>query len=100
MDTSLKIFSVRKTRNIRVLTVFSALFLSLYLGFLLPSHHHDDGQEHEDCSLCVAQVQPSLAEFTFSMPVPVVVTSEAVLQPACICKPSIVTGYQTRAPPA
>lgn len=35
-----------------------ALLLCFYLGGLLPLHHHDDGLEHSDCALCMAQNQP------------------------------------------
>jgi hypothetical protein len=43
----------------KIFSVVAALFLSCYLGFILPEHHHEDGQDHPDCVVCVAQNQLS-----------------------------------------
>ena len=85
-------------RRNRLLSVACTLFLSLYLCVLLPAHHHSDGQEHGDCSLCVAQHQPSIAECTFSMPA-AAIPSEAIQFSVQSCTPAIHTSYQTRGPP-
>jgi hypothetical protein len=53
-------FSQRRIsmRGIRLFSSLCALFLCLYVGAVLPLHHHDDGLEHSDCVLCLAQIQP------------------------------------------
>jgi hypothetical protein len=100
MVRSCKIYSIRKTGLNRPLAVLCALFLSLYLGLILPAHHHSDGQEHDSCSFCVAQHQPSSVEAVFSV-LPVESFVENVLLP-CATKYSIpcTLDYQTRAPPS
>jgi hypothetical protein len=93
------IISIRESWLPRVVTAACTLFLSLYLCVLLPAHHHSDGQEHADCSLCVAQHQPSIAECTFSMPA-AAIPSEVIPLPVKFCMPAIHTSYQTRGPPS
>ena len=39
----------------RAISLICALLLCLYLGVLLPSHTHADGQDHPTCPLCAAQ---------------------------------------------
>jgi len=78
---------------------FIALFLCLYLGLILPAHHHSDGKTHDDCTLCVVQHQPVKAEAVF-VPPAVIVSETVVLFPFVKFRaPSFVSAYRTRAPP-
>jgi hypothetical protein len=95
-----EIFSLRKTRQSRFVVVLYSLFLSLYLGFVLPAHHHSDGQEHNNCSLCIVQHQPSLTEIAFSIPIAAPFLAEVVLVPDHHCILFCHKTYQTRAPPS
>ncbi len=54
--------------DFRLLPMLCSLFLIFYLGVLLPSHHHDDGKEHDDCPLCVAQAQPAESAAVIALP--------------------------------
>jgi hypothetical protein len=99
MARSPEMFSIQQMRGNRLLTAVCTLFLSLYLCVLLPAHHHSDGQEHADCSLCVAQHQPSIAECTFSMPA-AAIPSEAIHFSVQSCTLVVHTPYRTRAPPS
>ena len=44
-----------------------ALLLCLYIGIVLPAHHHSDGKDHPRCLLCMVQSQPAEAA-TVSVP--------------------------------
>jgi hypothetical protein len=58
-------FNFRKRLNI--FSVACAVFLSCYLGFILPLHHHADGTVHEDCAMCVVQNQPADVAIAFCL---------------------------------
>jgi len=49
------LFSMPQVR--KTVSFLFTLFIGLYLGIVLPSHHHDDFKEHFDCSICIAQAQ-------------------------------------------
>jgi hypothetical protein len=100
MVRSSKILSIRKTGLNRPLAVACALFLSLYLGLLLPAHHHSDGQPHDECSLCLAQHQPSSVEAVFSVSPVESIDENGLLMPATRYEIPCTPVYQTRAPPS
>jgi hypothetical protein len=86
-------------QNILLSSCF-VLFISLYIGIILPAHHHTDGQEHSSCSLCLAQHQPSVTEIAFTIPVNEIFVCNAPLTPEQRYLPSPSVSYQTRAPPS
>jgi hypothetical protein len=51
-------FSPRKKFRHRLFPIAIALFLIAFFGYILPSHHHTDGKEHTECSLCKLQSLP------------------------------------------
>jgi hypothetical protein len=100
MVRSSEIILIRKTGLKRSLAVVCALFLSLYLGTILPAHHHSDGQPHEECALCLVQHQPSSVEAVFSvLPVESLVENVLLISATKYEIPCALV-YQTRAPPS
>jgi hypothetical protein len=89
--------TVRKT--IRFLSSACALFLCFYLGAVLPLHHHDDGREHDDCSLCVAQVLPLVVTGIFFFAVFVSAWTEIFVTPFRQNPSRHIDCYHSRAPP-
>lgn len=51
--------SSRKKLHFRLFPITIASFLILFFGYILPSHHHTDGQEHPECALCQLQSTPT-----------------------------------------
>jgi hypothetical protein len=100
MVRSSEIYSIRKTGLNRPHAVVCALFLSLYLGLILPAHHHSDGQEHAGCTLCVSQHQPSIAEIAYSVQIIETFVSDVILTPSHTVAVACCHAYQTRAPPS
>jgi hypothetical protein len=77
-----------------------AIFICLYLGFILPLHHHSDGHDHDNCSLCIVQDQSSKSETVFTLNFFATIFNAVFLAVVVsrVFSPSPV--YRTRAPPA
>jgi hypothetical protein len=85
---------------IRLLSSSCALFLCLYVGAVLPLHHHDDGLEHSDCVLCLAQIQPVETAAIFFIALFVTAWTALIDISVVSTYPNHVDSYQSRAPPA
>jgi hypothetical protein len=80
--------------------IFVCLMLLSFLGEAF--HHHDDGGDHPECSICVATHQKSDNSFSFA---PLELPGELA---GTVCNPSIINIFSKtlfspslgRAPPA
>jgi hypothetical protein len=86
-------------KTIRLLSSSCALFLCLYVGAVLPLHHHDDGLEHSDCVLCLAQIQPVETAAIFFIALFVAAWIELIDLFVVSNYPDIISSYHSRAPP-
>ena len=50
------------------LKIFFSLYICLFLGIVLPAHHHSDGLDHDDCVFCTMQNNAPVAEAVFTLP--------------------------------
>lgn len=83
----------------RFFSICIALFLILFFGVILPSHHHTDGKEHPDCTLCQIQSQPAEAAVVFCL-IFLVTAFLGVAVFNCQSKISeYSSAYHSRAPP-
>lgn len=82
------------------LKIFCSLYILLFLGIALPSHHHSDGIEHGDCAFCIVQKQTPIAETAFSIPTITCIIIEAIEAPQNSYIPLSISSFQSRAPPA
>ena len=85
----------------RLTVLLCTTVLSIYLGIVLPLHHHDDGDTHDECQLCAVQQQPTVAVAVVALP-PLVYSH---IETIAYCfhthySPACLPSYQTRAPPA
>ena len=80
--------------------IFVCLMLLSFLGEAF--HHHDDGADHPECSICVAAHQKSDAALTFSpLEVHRELTETITIQPfLSIAKKTLFSPSLGRAPPA
>jgi len=83
----------------------TALVLTLLLAFSVLSgslHHHDDGQAHHDCPVCVAaHHQPALAPHApaYEPPLPEITATSYYSAFSCFFSALRITSH-SRAPPA
>jgi hypothetical protein len=77
-----------------------AVLLCFYIGIVLPFHHHSDGESHDSCALCIVQHQPVKSTPVFTLP-EIISDSIVIVSSVTLFRfSSLVSGYQTRAPPA
>jgi hypothetical protein len=89
-----------KRGKLNIVFLFIAVFISLYIGIILPIHHHSDGKYHDSCTLCVVQHQPAKINPVF-IPPEIISDSIIIESSAIIARlSSFVSVYQSRAPPA
>jgi hypothetical protein len=81
-------------------SVVCSLFLSCYLGFILPLHHHEDAQNHAECIVCVVQNQLSEAATFFYFAVFSLLVFTAVSREESLYYRECRSVYPARAPPA
>lgn len=79
--------------------IFFSLYICLFLGIALPSHHHSDGLDHDDCIFCTMQKQAPLTETVFSLPIPAGILLESFKSPEQCFFPSVISSFHSRAPP-
>jgi hypothetical protein len=80
--------------------VVYAVFLSCDIGFILPAHHHEDGQNHADCAACVVQDEPAEAGTVFCLVVFSMPVFAAVVREGSPCSRVFRAVYHSRAPPS
>jgi hypothetical protein len=86
-------------KRMKIFSVVCAIFLSCYLGFLLPLHHHADGFVHEGCAICAVQGQPTDVAIVFCLIIfAVALSSTALFYKTAFFRISPPV-YLTRAPP-
>ncbi len=78
-----------------------AVFITVSLALIIPFHHHDDNEEHDDCQICQTAILPALTEQSFEL-APLVLILIAVLvsfviTPLEVCTHSVL---RIRAPPS
>jgi hypothetical protein len=56
--------------------------------------------EHDGCSLCISQLQPSIAEIALSLPVGGTFVAEVIANSGHCYTRSSCEAYRTRAPPS
>ncbi len=66
-------------KTVYLFSSLCALFFCVYLGGILPLHHHDDGQEHDNCVLCIAQAAPLVVTGIFFIAVFVAAWTELLV---------------------
>ncbi|MBL0224843.1 MAG: DUF2946 family protein [Geobacteraceae bacterium] len=104
------LFSDQHSRNPRPLTrhacrYITSLALTLLLVFSILSgslHHHDDGQDHRDCPVCVAaHHHPALAPHApaYAPPLPEITATCYYTTVPGFCSALRITSH-SRAPPA
>jgi hypothetical protein len=99
MGEYLQFNAIRNIRTNRILSLSCLLIIGLYLGVALPTHHHRDGAEHNDCPVCVASHQPSVVEPVASAPTPFIECIELSGFCAHVAPTFCSAVYHTRAPP-
>ncbi len=82
------------------LKIFFSLYICLFLGIVLPAHHHSDGMDHDDCAFCTMQNQAPVAEAVFSLPTVTGSIVELLQPPEQYYLPGILSSFDSRAPPA
>ena len=82
------------------LKIFFSLYICLFLGIVLPAHHHSDGADHDDCAFCTMQNQAPVAEAVFLLPLVTVCFVELLQLPERYYIPGILSSFDSRAPPA
>ena len=81
------------------LKIFCSLYILLFLGIALPTHHHSDGIEHGDCAFCIVQKQTPITETAVTIPTITCIIVEAFKAPHNSCAPLYISSFQSRAPP-
>ena len=46
-----------------------SVYLTVFLAFVLPFHHHADFNEHEDCVVCIISHQPAVSNTNVNLQV-------------------------------
>ncbi len=82
------------------LKIFCSLYIFLFLGIVLPAHHHDDGADHDNCAFCIAQNQAPTTETVFSLPIFSGVFVDLPQSTIQNYLPIIFSSFDIRAPPA
>lgn len=89
-----------KRGRLNIVSLSIAVFISLYIGIILPAHHHSDGKSHDSCTLCIVQHQPAKINLIFTLP-EIISDSIVIVFSVTLSRfSSFVSVYQTRAPPA
>jgi hypothetical protein len=81
------------------LKIFCSLYVFLFLGVALPTHHHNDGLDHDDCIFCLVQKQAITPETVFSLPLVTRTVVELTQLPIQFYNPCLISAFQSRAPP-
>lgn len=92
--------SIGFRKRMKFISVVGVLFLSCYIGFILPLHHHEDGQCHTDCVTCIAQSQLSDVVTVFCLAIFSVFIFAAVVRKETFFSRVFNAVYPARAPPA
>lgn len=92
--------SIRTTVANRLATVVLLLFLCSQLHAVM--HHHDDLEDHPDCSICAVahhQSADSALPLPYSIPTPIIGQLQSSFT-VILCTISAPETYPSRAPPA
>lgn len=76
------------------------MYVCLFFGVALPTHHHSDGADHDDCAFCTMQNHAPVVGAVFSLPTVTDAIVELPCQIAQSCIPGIFSSFDSRAPPA
>lgn len=94
------IFHIQAIQENLFLKIFFLLYICLFLGIVLPAHHHSDGVDHDDCVFCTMQNHAPVAEAVFSLPMVTGSIVELPQLPEQYYIPGILSSFDSRAPPA
>lgn len=76
-----------------------AFLLILYTGFVIPFHHHADGESHDQCTICIVKHQAVKITPVFVLP-EIIATIDVLFSPTGASRVSpFVAAYRTRGPP-
>jgi|WetSurMetagenome_2_1015567.scaffolds.fasta_scaffold38360_2 hypothetical protein len=89
-----------KRGKLNIVSLSIAVFISLYIGIILPTHHHSDGKYHDNCTLCVVQHQPAGINPVFTLPESI--SDSIIIESSAIIArfSSFISVYRSRAPPS
>ena len=76
-----------------------AIYLAILFLVIVPIHHHDDHQEHNDCVVCVLAHQPVQPSVAFALPIVTVFRVIKLDLPSTILICQTPSTLQSRAPP-
>jgi len=55
------------------------MYVCLFFGVALPTHHHSDGADHDDCAFCTMQNHAPVVGAVFSLPT----VTDAIVELPC-----------------
>ncbi|HAJ79487.1 MAG TPA: hypothetical protein DCO75_06910 [Fibrobacteres bacterium] len=83
----------------RAVSFFCALYLVVFFAFVMPFHHHDDGVNHADCSICLILHQAFILSAVIAAVISVSLSFFKIIRLKEIFYSSLPRIFYSRAPP-
>jgi len=75
------------------------IYLAILFLVFVPSHHHEDYKEHNDCFVCTITHRPAQVSVAFALPIVTVFFITKLVLPSTIFISQTPSSLQSRAPP-
>ena len=76
-----------------------AIYIAVLFLVIVPFHHHEDEQEHDDCAICLIAHMPAEVGITFVLSIIVILQIAKLVRPSAILLCHAPDSFQSRAPP-
>jgi len=83
----------------KAVSFFCALYLVVFFAFVMPFHHHDDGANHTDCSICLILHQTFISSTVIAAVISVSLSFFKIIRLKKIFYSSVPCIFDSRAPP-
>ena len=83
----------------KILRAGMVIYLAILFLVFVPTHHHKDYKEHDDCFVCTITHRPAQVIAAFALPIVTVFFITKLVLPSTILICQTPSSLQSRAPP-